>query len=75
MAIPKKGSFAADETENIVASNNRRLGTVTPRRTSEIREEITLETPKATVTKLVPKGRDMAWLMAATLSTPSAYRS
>ncbi len=50
--------------------------TVQPTRVSTVRETITLESPKAKVIgSISPKGRDLSWLMAATLSTDSAYRA
>jgi len=53
-----------------------RKTTVRPTRVSTVRETVTLESPKANVIGSIgPKGRDLSWLMAATLSTPSAYRA
>ena len=61
-----------------------RKATVKATQVSTVREEITLETPKARVVQIgsrkdrkaqARKNRDLSWLAAATFSTPSAYRA
>ena len=49
--------------------------TVQPTRVSTVRETITLETPKATVTDIREAKRDLSWLAADVFSTPSGYRA
>ena len=77
--IPAQGSYAADQTAEIVAKRNAKLAakrTVQPTRVSTVRETVTLESPKAKVIgNIGPKGRDLSWLMADCLSTPSGYRA
>ena len=86
--IPRKGSYAADQTAEIVAKNNLRVKTVRPTQTSTVRETVTLASAKPNVLSFAEgrkaarkarrdnnRAKDYGWLMADCLSTPSAYRS
>lgn len=62
-------SRKANRVRKNVATTN--LGTKVTTRGNEI----TLETPKATVTNIREAKRDLGWLAADVFSTPSAYRA